>query len=192
MVEKDNSSKKKWRIFKTLASVLRAFSQSKPRIPMAINSLKNVHTRTNTPFFLMICSHMLFCVESLLHSASPSLFLLLFHITFVCYSLCEYFSSEPLSEFWQRPFYIWTDSKRGKCKTLYQLLNSITTWETSVRYLHFMASVSPFDKQSNRKLVDAQGSNWRVLAVCIVMQMEILHLTFLHLFLKNKMGKVWI
>lgn len=50
---------------------------------MAINSLKSVHTRTNTPFFLMLCYHMHFCVESLLHSASPSLFLFLF-ITPLC------------------------------------------------------------------------------------------------------------
>lgn len=47
------------------------FTRSKPKIPVAINSLQSVRTHTNTPLFLMICSHMHFCVESLLISDSP-------------------------------------------------------------------------------------------------------------------------
>lgn len=166
MVEKDNCSKSKYKIFKTLASLHSKQTHGYQFTP------KCAHTRVHILLFDDMFPHALLCW------ITPD-FCLTFPLSFpfsyhLCgYSLCEYFSSEPLCEFWQGPFYIWTDSKRGKCKTLYPLLNSITTWEASVRYLHFMASVSPFDKQSNWKLVDAQGSNWRVLAVCIVMQMGI-------------------
>lgn len=71
-LEKDKSGRKE-NIFKTLPCSFAAFFRSKHRIPMAINPLKGVHTCTNTAFFLMICSHMHFRVESLLISDSPSL-----------------------------------------------------------------------------------------------------------------------
>lgn len=82
----------------------------------------------------------------------------------------------------------WADSKRGKCKALHPLLNNITTWEASVRYLHFMASVSPFGKQSHPKLVDAEGANWQVLAAyCHANGVFAFSITSL----KNKTGKIF-
>lgn len=76
MDEKDKSSKSKQKNLQDNGlPFFGAFTQSKPKIPMAINSLKSVLTDTNTPLFLMICSHMHFCVESLLISDSPSPFI---------------------------------------------------------------------------------------------------------------------
>lgn len=167
MDEKDIAKAKKT-IQDTGTVFFLAFTQSKPKIPMAINSLKSVQTHTNTPLFLMICSHMHFCVESLLISDSHSPFFL-FYITFVCQALWI-FLLWTFQYILTGAFSIWTDSKRGKCKALHPLLNNITTWEASTRHLHFMASVSPFGKQSHTKLLDSEASNWQVLATWIVMQ----------------------
>lgn len=136
MVERDNSRKSQRKTLKTVTSFCGGLAPSKPRLPTAINSGQSVQTRTNTAPRLMMCSRIHFCLESLLISASPSFSS--FFMPSLCSCLCEYFSSEPLGTFWQGSFYIWTDSKRGKCKTLYPLLSSVTTWETSVSYLHLL------------------------------------------------------
>lgn len=117
---------------------------------------------TNTPFFLMICSRLHFCVESLVISR------LTFPLFPFSYHLCVlgFVNISPLnlSVNFDRGIF-WADSKRGKCKALHPLLNNIATWEASMRYLHFMASVGPFGKQSYPKLVDAEGANWQVLTL---------------------------
>ena len=132
---------------------------------------KCAHTHKHTTLFDDMFPHALLCW------ITPDFWLAFpfysFFISPLCARLCEYFASEPLSKFWQGPFSIWTDSRRGKCKALHPLLNNITTWEASTRHLHFMASVSPFGTHSTPKHVDSEGSNWRVLARCVVMQTKL-------------------
>lgn len=87
-----------------------------------------------------------------------------FFISPLCAGLCEYFSSEPRSKFWQGPSSIWTDSKRGKCKAPHLLLNNSTTWEASTRHLHFMASCqSLWLAVTPEGYGAAEGSDWQVL-----------------------------